>query len=183
MELIKVIFLDIDGVLNDHYWNDESMCGQIDPDKVQRLNTILRETGAFICLSSAWRYILHRGEANLMGMEWLLRSHGVKAGRLIGVTRPDTKQQKTYEWPERGEQITDFITEFGPFASYIAVDDLDIGITEAGHRLVQTDSTIGLTEADAWKAIRLLNADAGIDAHEKLAATGFPVPALSAWCL
>lgn len=164
-----LIFLDVDGVLNGHEWDAEVMCGQIHPDKVARLNRILRETDARIVLSSAWRYIVHRGEANMMGMEWLLRSHGVLANRLIGITRMDLmRANPNYDgtpasWPQlpgggdRAEQVREWlaINRPGP-VPYVVIDDLDLGFTEAGHPFVRTDGKVGLTDADAERAIALL---------------------------
>jgi hypothetical protein len=165
------VFLDIDGVLNAHEWNPEVLCGQIHPDKVARLNRILRATGARVVLSSAWRYIVHRGEANLMGMEWLLRSHGMLADRLVGITRPDTMiERPAYDgcpesWlhtNERGLQIRDWIVgegwqHYGETGRHVVIDDMDLGISEAGHPFVQTDGSVGLTDADADRAIAVLS--------------------------
>jgi hypothetical protein len=36
------------------------------------------------------------------------------------------------------------------------VDDLDLGIREAGHPFVQTDGAVGLTVADAERLVELL---------------------------
>ena len=66
---MSILFLDIDGVLNTHENDPEVMCGQIHRDKVQLLNGVLRDTGARIVLSSAWRYSIYRNEATLMGLE------------------------------------------------------------------------------------------------------------------
>lgn len=165
-----LIFLDIDGVLNDHAWDTEVMCGQIQQDKVARLNHILHVTGARIVLSSAWRYIIHRGESNLMGLEWLFRSHGILMNRLISYTRPDTAEQPPrwdgdlHTWirtNERGVQIADWLAEFTASAAeqpspYVAIDDLDLGISEAGHPFVQTNGAVGLTDGDVLQSIRLL---------------------------
>jgi hypothetical protein len=161
---MKLLFLDIDGVLNDHCLNQEAMCGQILSKKVYLLNHVLRETGALFVLSSAWRYIVHRGEANLRGMEWLLRSHGVIAGRLLGITRPDEMMPTIWngeikDWPvenERGQQITEWIRDNGFVGTYAVVDDIDLGITAAGHPFVQTDGEVGLTVKDSMNLIRLL---------------------------
>lgn len=167
--MTPLLFLDIDGVLNAHEWDPEVLCGQIHRDKVQRLNHVLRTTGAMVVMSSAWRYIVHRGEANLAGMDWLLRSHGMLAGRLIGITRPDTMREGTgydgvpMSWPvtdERGQQISDWLIENGGSRRrYVAIDDLDLGITAAGHSLVQTDERIGLTDADAERAVAILRGE------------------------
>ena len=46
---LKLLFLDIDGVLNEHeLLHPEVMCGTFHRDKVERLNRVLRETGAKI---------------------------------------------------------------------------------------------------------------------------------------
>lgn len=54
---MKVIFLDIDGVLNDDYTTDSSPEGftGIDDGMVENLERIVRKTGAKIVLSSSWR--------------------------------------------------------------------------------------------------------------------------------
>jgi hypothetical protein len=160
---MKVLFLDIDGVLNSHDFDPEAMCGPIHRDKVARLNRVLKATGAYIVLSSAWRYIVHRRECDIRGMEWLLRSHGLIAGRLLGITRPDEMMPKVWNgditvWPvenERGRQISDWLQSH-IHLTYAVVDDMDLGITEAGHRLVKTDGAAGMTDKDADELIRLL---------------------------
>lgn len=169
--MTPLLFLDVDGVLNAHEFDPEVLCGQIHTDKVQRLNRILRQTGAKVVLSSAWRYIVHRGEANLAGMDWLLRSHGMLADRLIGITRPDTMRASPafdgdpQHWPvcnERGQQISDWFTAHGwPRKVYVVLDDLDLGIVAAGHPFVQTVGSIGLTDMDAERAIAILRGEKG----------------------
>lgn len=55
---MKVIFLDIDGVLNsEEYALSLGMVGMlgIDPDKVRILDRILEATGAKLVISSSWR--------------------------------------------------------------------------------------------------------------------------------
>lgn len=164
--VIRLIFLDIDGVLNSHEWDDAVVCGQIHRDKVARLNRVLSETDSKIVLSSAWRYIVYRGESTMMGMEWLLRSHGILADRLIGVTREDSivqppnRKGDLSKWitpNERGQQITDYLKTISNCRKYVVIDDMDLGISECGHPFVKTDGSIGLTDADAELAIKLLS--------------------------
>lgn len=160
---MKLVFLDIDGVLNDHDFDPESLCGRIHHDKMKIFNHILRHTGAMVVLSSAWRYIVHRNELTLAGIDWLLRSHGMLANRLIGITREDTMCREPYNgdpktWPmpnERGEQIAMWLSDGEPHR-YVVIDDLDLGISEWGHPFVQTDGKVGLTVEDADRVIALL---------------------------
>lgn len=54
--MLKLIFLDVDGVLN--HDKSRARCGcvkGIDKDKVERLAKIINETGAKIVLSSTWK--------------------------------------------------------------------------------------------------------------------------------
>jgi hypothetical protein len=106
-----------------------------------------------------------------MGMEWLLRSHGMLADRLVGITRPDTMiERPAYDgcpesWlhtNERGLQIRDWIVgegwqHYGETGRHVVIDDMDLGISEAGHPFVQTDGSVGLTDADADRAIAVLS--------------------------
>lgn len=168
---MRFLFLDIDGVLNAHEpIHPEIMCGQFHVDKVDLLNWILRATDAKIVLSSAWRYLAHRGEMNLAGLDWLLRSHGVLSGRLVGITRPDSMRESPIfdgkNWPvhnERGQQIRDWLNSENPWMaetkSYVVIDDLDLGISEFGHPFVKTDGAVGLTVKDAKQAIDYLKTE------------------------
>lgn len=161
---MNLLFLDIDGVLNIHGPLDPNcMCGQIDKDKVRILNDILVEADAKIVLSSAWRYIVHRGEMNLRGMEWLFRSHGILADRLIGITREDSIRRAFYNgkegtWPitnERGQQIADWRRENNHSDRYVVIDDLDLGIRDFEHPFVHVNGSVGLTRLDALLALKL----------------------------
>lgn len=175
---MKILFLDIDGCLNTHEpLCPEALCGRLHGDKVARLNRVLRETDARIVLSSAWRYLVYRKEMTVRGLDWLLRSHGVIAFRLAGITAPDTMMKDEMEWngkgewpleKERGKQIANWISEwngatwrneleFPAVARHAVVDDLDLGISAVGHPFVQTDGKVGITDADADRLIELLN--------------------------
>lgn len=54
---MKVIFLDIDGVLNDQTFLRLYINTEIDKTKVARLAEIVKATGAVIVLSSSWRML------------------------------------------------------------------------------------------------------------------------------
>jgi HAD domain in Swiss Army Knife RNA repair proteins len=162
---MALIFLDVDGVLNTH--EDvcpHVACGQIHADKVQRLKQVILKHRAKIVLSSSWRYLVHRGEMDLKGLNWLFRSHGFPADCIVDVTRPDTISSFSFQanmgfvgfrkgmsWPvenERGRQIKDWLAghEHG---AHVVIDDLDLGISEAGLPFVKTHPREGLTDAKA----------------------------------
>lgn len=164
MNSAPILFLDIDGVLNGHQTIcKDSQSTTLHGPQVKQLNRVLRETGANIILSSSWRYQIIAGKMTLAGMDLLLRSHGVMAGRLVGHTRPDTMVVDSnsgalvFVENERGPQISDWLSDNDWWDGYAVVDDLDLGISEIGHPFVKTDGTVGLTVEDADRLIDLLS--------------------------
>lgn len=142
---MRLLFLDIDGVLNDHNPMPNGMCG-MQADKVRRLNRILAEIpDLLIVVSSAWRYVVHRGFSNLEGLEHLFLTHGIDCqGRVHGVTEadaetfdPNASHKPPYDvdyWEKRGlkwrvQQIRDYCEKHSPVA-FIVLDDLDLDIEE-----------------------------------------------------
>lgn len=62
VDILKVIFLDVDGVLNSRaftMWqienNGHADVDQIDPKEVMLLGQLVKETGAEIVVTSTWR--------------------------------------------------------------------------------------------------------------------------------
>lgn len=69
---MKVLFLDIDGVLTSHaYWRRRpgiivDRLHDLDREAVARLNTVLDRTGAMVVVSSTWRLHFNRVELQEM---------------------------------------------------------------------------------------------------------------------
>ncbi len=149
--MVRVIFLDIDGVLNSSkWWHDKKHVSwtdeQIDPRAVALLNELAPPKTTRIVVSSTWR---------LMGLSRIrdvLESVGVKA-RVIGVT-PDLVSLGDYR---RGAEIAHWLSENGErIDSYVILDDdFDAGIGHAP-RFVKTDVALGLTMEDVAKARAIL---------------------------
>ena len=72
------LFLDIDGVLNGHEWDDEAKSCNIRRECVARLNRVVASTGCKIVISSAWRYMIHCQQMSLTGFWYMLRTHGLQ---------------------------------------------------------------------------------------------------------
>jgi hypothetical protein len=109
---MRVIFLDIDGVVNDSYHSEPLIL----PHCARHFNRIVRATTAGVAISSSWRACAHGGLMTGLGFHRLLRTHGI-ACPVIGVTPPDGKVQG------RRDQIAAWLTENGPVASYVVLDD------------------------------------------------------------
>lgn len=151
---MPLIFLDIDGVLNDHSCHSRTRYCSTDKACIARLDRILVETDARIVLTSAWRYLVHGGSMTMEGLRNLLHSHWVDGSRLIGITRRDVTDGIAGVKPrtDRGPQVTEWLRERvmgDPFlmqTPYVVIDDMDLEITTSLHPFVRTDGSVGLTK-------------------------------------
>jgi hypothetical protein len=150
---VKVLFLDIDGVLN-HTALFEAFqkaglsphCDEmIDPVCVRRLNRIIAETGAKVCISSTWR--IGRTPA---GMQQLLQRYGF-VGEVIGCT------PYFFDSRCRGREIKSWILEQTETVDSVVILDDSDDMDPLMDKLVRTRLAVGLTDGAATRAIGLLN--------------------------
>jgi hypothetical protein len=149
---MKVIFLDIDGVLNN--WKSLKECqarGERtnthhgwDPECVEQLRRIVEQTEVEIVISSTWRMF---PKQLVDGMEAIDLMY-------IDVT-PDlwSDVSKTC----RGDEIKDWIDRKGPLDSYVIIDDDSDMLDEQKPFFVQTSMETGLTSEHANQAIAVMN--------------------------
>ena len=156
---MKLIFLDIDGVLNSQASEKRSPAlsrfnDNPDPTHIKWLNLIIQKTGAKIVISSTWRK-----SCGSLGIWRLMDLQGFK-GEIIGST-PDTGDI-------RGEEIRCWMTrymhgkdwrckkeEHGDIERFCIIDD-DRDMGNLSKYLVQTNGKVGLTKKKALEAIELL---------------------------
>ena len=154
-----ILFLDIDGVLNDHVHHQNGYCGT----KLSCVKCFNRVIDAIpelnLVISSAWRYSILKGDVTLKGFELLLLTHGVKCqDRVIGYTEADgpieeepNHVSEKARWHEAGlkwraNQIKKWVQEHKP-KDWLAVDDLELNLHPFNfHR---TNDRTGLTEVDS----------------------------------
>lgn len=110
---MKVIFLDVDGVLNsDEYFNSikdkkiNTIENQIDINKVKLLKQAVNTTGAKLVLSSSWRYT-----KNANNLKALLLNYG-----MIVDSTPFLNN-------ERGKEIKKWLEEHKNVEDYVILDD------------------------------------------------------------
>lgn len=142
---MKVLFLDIDGVLNRRDGG-----GGLEPDLVANLNELLAATGAYVVVSSSWRI----GQ-NVETMTHILQQAGFR-GEIIGLT-------PVHDWTTakgRGLEIQQWMDECEHEldARDIAIVDDHDDMCHLLGRLVKTDEAIGLTRKKAQELARLLGA-------------------------
>jgi hypothetical protein len=155
---MKIIFLDIDGVLNSETYeasrNEECGDGYIDLSRVKLLADIVNATGAKIVLTSSLR------------IEWEKDSRRCdKDGKYInqcldryGLSIMD-KTPFTSFFAERRKEILSWISNHrSEVESFVILDDMNYGWGELSGRVVITDPlSYGLEEEHVQKALELLS--------------------------
>jgi hypothetical protein len=160
---MKVIFLDIDGVLNVIPQGHDAFGGIFHSDFVDNLKRIIDETDAKIVISSSWR---HSGLQKMLDM-WEFRN---LPGEVIGVT-PDLYRFLDFEGERtmvRGDEIQAVLNIHPEITHYVILDDDTDMLKHQLGNFVQTSNNInhpdcidigyGLTKECTNKAIRILNA-------------------------
>jgi hypothetical protein len=168
MHDFPILFMDIDGCLNNHAKMPNGYCG-IDRGKVDLLNNVLADTSARIVLSSSWRYNVLTGKMTLAGLNDMMATHGLRWMSIVGVLPPEgiiaDRGVLCYCWLEENVgrcfgQSTDMnkiVTAPGKRElRFCAVDDLDLGYSKANIPFVQTDGTVGLTIDDCRRMTQIL---------------------------
>jgi hypothetical protein len=154
---MKIIFLDIDGVLN----SDTTECGaegyRLDAAAALRLNSIVQQTGARIVVTSDWRRYY-----GLPRCIEILCAHGLCA-EIIDATpnleKRNTLEDDDFDAPEYFERLRRSEIEAWLGAHevecFVVLDDL--AVFERDHpNMVQTNASTGLTELEATRAVEIL---------------------------
>lgn len=143
---MKVIFLDIDGVLNKFTGHQEPLIGA---QQAALLNSIVVATDAKLVISSTWRNMIYEGHFDRHGFAYMLRTHGINAD-VIGVT------PRNEESDGRGWQIRGWLAgKYDDIERWIVIDDNPDKLMLT-MPLVQPRSDTGLTEECAALAIEML---------------------------
>lgn len=164
---MKVIFLDVDGVLNNttSLYNDKSL----EDDLIRNLASIVKVTDAKIILTSTWRFdpdslsilsdALKRFDLSIAEYT----QHGVdirdfKYTRFKDVTPiRNSFTFDTYVY-DRGAEIAIWLLQHDDVEKFVILDDDDFDIQNwFSAELVKTNFFTGLTKEDAIAAIKLLN--------------------------
>ena len=151
----RIIFLDIDGVLNSVRYDRERRenDGNIDETRLVLLKGLIDTTGAEIVLSSSWRK--HWGsmpeECDAIGDE--LNMEFCKFGLTV------TDKTPVLSAIERGIEIKAWLDDHADeVGSFVILDDMFFGFAGLEEHFVKTDSRIGrgLEERHVEKARRIL---------------------------
>lgn len=169
---MKVLFLDIDGVLNGHQRHANGYCG-IDPGKVEHLNGIVAETRCRIVLASAWRYMILGGDMTLKGFGHMLATYGAAEATTAALLDTLPADRVVNDPNGRGKLAAEWLSCWKSQLGWnpanrltpAALDDGDADGCDLGYELmgipsVRPTPSAGLTGADAARVIDLLNTGA-----------------------
>ncbi len=163
--MAKVIFLDIDGVLNSNFWNDShqreiSDGTLIDEEKIKLLACLVKKTNSKIILHSGWRTWF---DSELMP----LRIEAKKVTQLVekerlrtdGITPDITTEEirKTKKFSlVKADEILLWLKLNNDVTNWVVLDDLDLHNIQVAQHQVKPDQTVGLTAQDVERAVTIL---------------------------
>lgn len=180
---MKIVFLDIDGVLNSgknyqayHKAQTEDpdknpdVRGRIDImhrhvhhlfdiDNVELLNQIVRESEAKLVVSSSWRRFYNGNGLCFTDLQNLLRQVGVE-GEVIDKT-PTIMPVKFSQSIERGVEIQKWLDDWEERSDeavthFVILDD-ETDMAHLKRHFIHTDGRVGLQPKDVRKAVNFLN--------------------------
>lgn len=144
---MKVIFLDIDGVLNTSSKLEGDVFtdgGHLNKNLIQLLNKLIEDTKAKVVISSTWRKLYTQDQ-----LYSILYNVGFN-GEIVGMTGNSSHGF-------RGLEIRQWLLGHPEVTNYIILDDdSDMLLWQANH-FFNTDHEFGLTKKIVYKATRFLN--------------------------
>lgn len=171
---MKIIFLDIDGVLNHHQFFKERFeakkrdkldgnlvkkskidreAEEIDPQSVENLNELIEKTGAKIVISSTWRL-----GTDIETLQAILEKRGF-VGEVIDKTPVGCeccqRGNEIHKWLKSNEYLIG--EHYSDYNSYLILDDDSDMLYWQRNNFMWVDGHVGLTPTITYKAIRLLN--------------------------
>lgn len=144
--MANYIFFDIDSVLNSETWyqsyHPNVIDKDLDPKCIERLNRICSETGAYLVMSSDWRYDFNCSCKRLY--------NAGLTGIIIGRTEMSIFSPKELS---RGREIQNWVDQnLTDKDKWCIIDDrIDI---IPGQPFFKIDEKVGLTDEDIEKVIK-----------------------------
>ena len=152
----KIVFFDIDGVMNsrkyilkmDVLWDDPAF--QMDPECVAHLNRITDETGAGLVCISTWRLAFIHAPDAIGKLRESMASYGI-TGTIVDMT-PELVLMGNH----RGDEIKMWLAtrEQDKVDVFVVLDDESV--TTMDEHLIKTSFDDGLQDHHVEKAIAIL---------------------------
>jgi len=173
---MKVVFLDIDGVLNAsktferryNKWNETGVIElEIDEFRLEYLKEIIDKTDSKIVLSSTWRFFFENNDGivvprNRKGIELynLFNKYDLEIYDLTTKNNYLKREDQINLWISNHNDVDSFVViddESSDLKSFIGKQLIKTSIVEDGEILTNMDDCIGLSEKPIEEAIEILN--------------------------
>ena len=156
---MRVVFLDIDGVLNEEK-SRSRCCGYkgIDDKKVENLAKIMKTTNAAIVLISTWKDDWRKTDKAHQGIMANYLDKKLKKQGLVVLDKTKSVDKNGFHF-SRGEGILQYLAD-NKVEKYVILDDYQFDYDSCGltNYHIKTDAyNGGLTEELAVKAMQILN--------------------------
>lgn len=161
----KIVFLDIDGVLNSSFWNEahqkEISDGTlIDEGKIKLLAQLIKRTNAEIILHSGWRFWfdsettpLRPESEKLVNM---LADEGLKiSGMTPDLTTEEIRRTKKFSYV-KADEILLWLELHHNVSGWVVLDDLALHNELVARHQVMPDPAAGLTLDNIAEAEKIL---------------------------
>jgi hypothetical protein len=138
MSLRRVVFLDIDGVLNTHQFRVRVNHWQVmDPVNVINLRRVIERTRAVLVISSTWRFLGNNWEETIRRV---FSEAGWNNPPIIG---------RTPVLERRGREIATWLDEHEVLDFIIVDDDIFDMLPDQEPHIINCDEEVGFTEENA----------------------------------
>lgn len=150
---LNIIFLDIDGVLNNKSTDEYAPTGCIGimDEKVELLQQLIGRTGAKVVLSSDWRLDKDKNTKDYVYLTNKLNNYNIK---IFDIT-PDIR------WSERGNEILEWLNVH-KVDGWVVLDDIDFSgfyNPEILPHVIITNPEVGLQQSDINLATKIICGD------------------------
>ena len=162
----KIIFLDLDGVLNTARWHEQAKVDELkddygytfDPTAVSNLADIIEKTGADIVISSSWKFM------GLSKMQKMWKDRRLP-GKVVGLT-PNSVSDEFLLHADldnmdfmaiRGQEIKEWLMQNSGVTHYAILDDLNDVLQEQESHFIWIDPVVGITTENVVQTVMTLN--------------------------
>jgi hypothetical protein len=158
---MKIIFLDIDGVLNSSLFLKDHKNTLIDDRCVSLLGELIIISKAKVVLHSGWKALFDdnmlptRDDAAFLHN--VLRKNKISLyDKTPDFSTEEIRKAQTFS-KVKAKEILSWIETHASIESYVVLDDLDLNNDEVSAHQIKTDNQKGLTKKDVDNALKMLN--------------------------
>jgi len=158
---MKVIFLDIDGVLNSQTLVEKNANEKIDINAVKLLKKLIDQSGAVVVMSSGRRLWFDENmttdDIEAQYMYDVLFQYGINIYSKTPDFSTDKIRTRRTFGDVKAKEIIAWLEKHCDVDKYVILDDLDLKNDQINANLIRIDGEFGISEEDVKRATDILN--------------------------